>query len=246
MEERIKVSVITVSKNSQDTIRDTIESVLNQTYKNIEYWIIDGLSNDCTMMVAQEYIEKFEKKGIEYHIVSEVDDGIYDAMNKGIIKSTGEIIGIINSDDWYEPQAVECAVENYIKHKYDLFYADIRIIGDENSFVKKSKDSKIRTSRYWNHPTTFIPRHIYNKFLYKNESIHDDWDLILRIRKNQCKVCVVNEVLANFRRNGISHEKSMKKAWDRVKVKYHIYRQNGYSRWYFIECFGIELAKTIF
>lgn len=245
MEDKLKVSIITVSKNSQATIRETIESVLNQTYENIEYWIIDGLSCDSTVQIAQEYITKFADKGMEYHIVSEADLGIYDAMNKGIKRATGEIIGIINSDDWYELQAVECAVKNYMKCQYDLFYADVRIIGDENSFVKKSKDSKIITSRYWNHPTTFIPRHIYKKILYRNESIHDDWDLILRIRKTQCKVCIVNEVLANFRRNGISHEKGIKKAWNRVKMKYSIYRQNGYSRWYFIECFGVELAKMI-
>lgn len=246
MKETLKVSIITVSKNSQNTIRDTIESVLNQTYKNIEYWIIDGCSYDDTIKIAQEYVERFNEKGMEYHIISEMDNGIYDAMNKGIKKSAGDIVGIINSDDWYELQAVECAVENYMKYQYDLFYADVRIIGDENSFVKKAKESKIITSRYWNHPTTFIPRHIYEKFLYRNESIHDDWDLILRIRKTQCNVCIVNKVLANFRRNGISHENGIKKAWERVKTKYSIYRQNGYSKWYFIDCLGVEIAKLIF
>ena len=239
------VSIITVARNSEKTIARTIESVLGQTYEELEYIIIDGASTDRTMEIVKGYHPAFEKKGIRYRYLSEPDQGIYDAMNKGIRLATGEIIGIINSDDWYESQAVEVAARYYIQEKYDLFYADLRIVGENRSFIKKAKDSRWVTSRYWNHPTTFIPRTIYEKYQYKNENIHDDWDLILRIRKDNCRVCVVNEVLANFRRNGVSHEKSIKKAFHRARIKYGIYRDNGYSRLYAVECYGMEMAKMV-
>lgn len=242
------VSIITVSKNSESTIQHTIESVYSQTYRQIEYIIIDGASTDLTVNIVRSYREKFEQLGMSYRYVSEPDNGIYDAMNKGIHMASGELVGIINSDDWYEPCAVECAVQNYEQTPYDLFYADLRIVGSSNgSFIKKSKDSKWVTSRYWNHPTTFITKQVYGQYQYKTENIHGDWDLILRIRKElpNCNVCVLNKVLANFCRNGVSHEKSIRKALERAKIKYKIYRDNGYSRLYFIECYGMEAVKLI-
>lgn len=241
------VSIITVCRNSEATIRTTIESVLEQTYDNIEYILIDGASTDETVNIIKSYEKSFADKGYGYRYISEPDEGIYDAMNKGIRLAKGTIIGIINSDDWYEPEAAATAIEAYATRHYDLFYADLRIIGDNGSFIKKSKDSSWVTSRYWNHPTTFIPKAVYDNFPYKNENIHDDWDLILRIRKEKpdCKVCVVNKVLANFRRTGVSHEKSISKALKRAKIKYHIYRDNGYSRLYAVECYGMEMAKMV-
>lgn len=239
------VSIITVSRNSEETIQRTIESVYVQSYHQIEYIIVDGASTDHTMQIVEGYSEKFKKKGITYCYISEPDNGIYDAMNKGIQMASGELIGIINSDDWYEPCAVDCAVSNYEKQKYDLFYADLRIVGERTSFIKKARNRKLITSRYWNHPTTFIPKKIYEKYQYKTENIHDDWDLILRIRKDGAKVCVENKVLANFTRKGVSHERTLKKALERAKIKYQIYRDNGYSRLYVVECYGMEVAKLV-
>lgn len=243
----IKVSIITVCRNSENTIRDTIHSVLAQTYHNLEYIIIDGNSSDQTMDIVKEYQQSFLERHIIYRYLSEPDDGMYDAMNKGICMASGELVGMINSDDWYEPDATAVAARYYEEAHYDLFYADLRIIGKNGSFIKKSKNSGWVTSRYWNHPTTFIPLRVYENYLYKNESIHDDWDLILRIRKGLpgCNVCVADKVLANFRRNGVSHEKSIKKALERAQDKYKIYRNNGYSRLYFVECYGMEAAKLI-
>lgn len=239
------VSIITVSHNSEGTIRRTIESVYGQSWQQIEYIIIDGASTDRTMDIVKEYQGKFREKGRIYRYVSEHDEGMYDAMNKGIRMASGDLIGIINSDDWYEPDAAACAVHHYRQQPYDLFYADLRIIGTKGSFIKKAKNSRWVSSRYWNHPTTFIPKAVYQVYQYKNDNIHDDWDLILRIRKGECHVCVANTVLANFRRNGISHEKSVKKALERARIKYQIYRDNGYSRLYAVECYGMELAKLV-
>ena len=102
----MKVSIITICFNSEAVIRKTIESVLNQTYTDIEYIIIDGASKDKTVEIAESYRLSLEGKGITFNVYSEPDKGIYDAMNKGINKATGELVGLINSGDWYEPSMI--------------------------------------------------------------------------------------------------------------------------------------------
>ena len=241
-----RISVITVTCNSQETIKRTALSVLNQEYKPFEYIIIDGASSDGTVGVIEKMREAFEEAGINLIVVSEPDSGIYDAMNKGIDKASGDIIGIINSDDYYEPCALKVVREAYEEAGFDLFYADLRMIMPQGgSFIKHSRDRKYATSRDWNHPTTFITKCTYEKYKYKTDTIHDDYDLILRLKKAGVKVKVVNEVLANFTMDGVSHKRSIKEAAKRVKIKYGIYRQNGYSPFYFIECFMVEAAKFI-
>ena len=241
------VSIITVCYNSEKTIRTTIESVLNQTYKNIEYIIVDGLSKDKTLNIIHEYDEKFSQKGYSYQIISEKDNGIYDAMNKGIHFASGDIIGIINSDDWYEPTAVETAISTYNEERYDMFYADINIIkNDGNVIVKRSKYDRFPTSRHWNHPTSFVTKQTYDELgVFRCEGIHDDFDLMLRIRKSGKRIVIRNITLANFRTGGTSNNKSFNKCVRRCKDRYRCYRNNNYSRLYFIECVAIEAAKFI-
>lgn len=241
------VSIITVCFNSEETIRHTIESVLKQDYKEIEYLIVDGYSKDNTVDIAKEYEDKFAQKGYKYRIISEKDHGIYDAMNKGIRLAAGELIGLINSDDWYEPNAVSTAVKAYERESYNMFYADINLIrADGSIMVKHSRMDRFPTSRHWNHPTTFITKKTYEELgMYRNEGIHDDFDLVLRIRKAGKKVVIENVVLANFRVGGASNDKALKKCVQRCKDRYACYRNNGYSRLYGIECVLIELAKFI-
>lgn len=245
------VSIITVSYNSARTIRRTIESVLHQTYTKIDYWVIDGASSDETVSIAEEYRDAFEQRGMEYHIVSEPDRGIYDAMNKGIQLSHGEIVGIINSDDWYEPNAVERMMDTYRKRRFDMFYADLRIVREDGQggftqmMIKHSRLRAPAVSRDWNHPTTFITRRVYERYQYKLESLHDDWDLVLKIRRGGYRIVVLNEVLANFRYGGVSNERSLKKSIERGRARYRIYRNNGYSRLYFFECVAIEAVKFL-
>lgn len=242
-----KVSIITVSYNSEKTIRDTIESVLNQSVQPYEYIIIDGVSTDNTVEIAYEYNEKFLNKGICYTIISEKDYGIYDAMNKGIKMASGEIIGLINSDDWYENDAIKIVLSEYNKTKFDVFYADIRLIKKNGEYyIKHSKKDTFPSSRHWNHPSTFITKNTYNEIgLYRGKGIHDDFDLILRIRRAGKKIVIKNVILANFRVGGTSNEKYWHKCLKRIKDRYHCYRYNGYSCFYIIECVGIELIKYI-
>ncbi|MCR4684067.1 MAG: glycosyltransferase [Lachnospiraceae bacterium] len=242
----MKISVITVSYNAASTIAETIRSVLKQTYAPFEYLIKDGGSTDDTLRIAESFADDFAAAGIRYRIVSQKDAGIYDAMNKGIAMAEGDLIGLINADDWYEPIALERVNAAMADGPYDLIYGDIRMWKDErHSFIKHARDRKYATSRDWNHPTTFITAQMYRKYQYRNETIHDDYDLILRMKKDHVRTAVIPEVLANFRMNGVSHSRSFFAAMERSRIKYGIYRQNGYSRAYLIECVGVELAKLI-
>lgn len=241
----LKVSIITVSFNSEKTIKDTLDSVLNQSYNNIEYIVIDGKSLDSTKEILKEYQSKFKENNIDYTWISEKDKGIYDAMNKGIVKSTGQLVGIINSDDWYESDAIEKVVNYYKKYNFDMFYANLRIINENRSYIKKAKLRKIVSTRYWNHPTTFVKRQVYDKFNYQCKYIFDDLDFMLKIRKNNYSVKIMNEVLANFRLGGVSNNKNLKKLFQDIAIRNKIYLDNGYSKFYFLDNLFIEMFKFV-
>ena len=219
------VSITTVTYNSAATLARTIESVLAQTYPEIEYIIVDGMSQDDTLAIAESYTAKMQQKGIKYRIISEKDRGMY---------------------DWYEPDAVEKVAAFFEKEGCDFMYADLRMIKpDGSTFIKHSKHTRIATSRGWNHPTQFARKEVYMKYPYKVESMHDDFDLLLRVMKSDYKIAILNEVLANFSMEGMSHERRLSANIKRGKARYRIYRNNGYSRWYFLECLMIETAKFI-
>ena len=242
-----RVSIITICFNSEAVIKKTIESVLNQTFTDIEYLIIDGASKDKTVEIAESYKEAFAQKGIDYKIFSEPDKGIYDAMNKGIAKATGELVGLINSGDFYEPEMVETAVKAYDEKPYDIFYADINLIKDNGQIiVKRSKYDKLPTSRHWNHPTMVVRKAYYDEIgTYKCVGIHDDFEFFLRARKKNARITIKNVTLANFMTGGASNKKSFKQCKKRCKDRYKAYRDNGYGIWSWFECVGIEIAKFI-
>ncbi len=242
---QVKISVITVCYNCQDTLPKTIESVLGQTYDDIEYIIIDGLSTDKTVEVAESYRNKLLDRGYSVIIRSEEDGGIYDAMNKGIALSGGNLVGFLNSGDWYEPEAVEKVAETYQNVGFDMFYADLRILKRSGVMIKHARLRRYITTRDWNHPTTFISREVYRHYKYACRGIYDDWDLVLRIRRAGYKIVILNEVLANFCFGGISNQKNLKKAMKRCMERYRIYRENGYSRFYLLECVAMEAVKYL-
>lgn len=262
----MKVTIITVAYNSERSISKAIESVLKQTVLlqntaenitsdrpknsrkiNVEYLIIDGASSDNTVSVAEGYRTALSERGVEYRIVSEPDGGIYDAMNKGIRLATGDIIGILNSDDWYETDAIEIVAETFLNKNCDLMFANIRLHKEDGStFVKVAKQGRFQTSRHWNHPTMFVKAGLYKEYPFRNLGIHDDYGFYLRMRKMMVKIVTVDEVLANFRMGGASNHKSLQEAIKRIRDRYrYCYRINGYSRWYLIECVVIEAAKMI-
>ncbi len=244
----ILISVVTICYNSEAVIRKTIESVLNQTYDNLEYTIIDGLSDDKTVDIAKGYADLFAKKGYSYSVISEKDAGIYDAMNKGILHSHGELIGLINSGDWYEPIALQTVAEAYNKEPFDYFYADLRNVRENGkSSIKHVRMDRFPTSRHWNHPTCFVKKDIYSELgVFRNVGIHDDFDFYLRVRSHSKKIRVENIVIANFAMGGVSNQKSLRKSIKRCKDRYGCYRANGYSKVYLIECVLMEIAKFMF
>ena len=241
------VSIVTAVYNGEKTIRRAIESVLNQTVACKEYTVVDGLSSDHTVEIAQEYRERFQEKGISYRILSEKDRGIYDAMNKGISLSEGTIIGMINSDDWYEPNAVETVLSAYAKSHFDMMYADLRMYknGREIGIKRSRKMKHYITSRHWNHPTTFITKQKYETYQYPCLSVYDDLDMLLTAYRDKWNIVVVNEVLANYSLGGSSNRKTREEILNRFHDKYRIYRENGYSRLYILECAAMELGKAI-
>ena len=245
----MKVSIITVAYNSEQSIVPTLESVLAQKNARvaIEYWIIDGASKDDTVAVAESYRARMEEKGIDYHIISEPDGGIYDAMNKGIRLATGDVIGILNTDDWYEPETFFCVQQTFEEEKCDLMFGNIRIHKqDGSSFIKRARQRKFQTSRDWNHPTMFVKAELYKEHPFLNKGIHDDYGFYLKMRKLTTRIVTVDVVLANFKMGGASNQKNLKASIKRIKDRYrYCYRVNGYSRWYIIECVAIETAKYI-
>lgn len=182
----MKVSIITVSYNSASTIKDTIESVASQTYDNIEYIVVDGNSKDKTVDIVTSYSKVIDK------VVSEPDKGIYDAMNKGVQLASGDIVGILNSDDFYETTTV---IEDIVKHfknnkSSDIVFGDVVFV-EPNNLKKvvryysseKFKSSKLRFGWMPPHPATFIRKSVYDKYgLYKlGYKISADYEMFVRL-----------------------------------------------------------------
>lgn len=182
----MKISIITATYNSARTLRDTIESVLNQTYDNIEYIVVDGGSKDDTLDIIKEYEPKFNGR---MRWISEKDNGIYDAMNKGIGLASGEVVGILNSDDFFTSNL---SIENIVRgfdSNIDMVYGDLHFVNpnDLNKCIRyySSKIFKSKLMRFGfmpAHPTCYIRKDIYNRYdLYNTKyKIASDFELLLR------------------------------------------------------------------
>lgn len=202
LKNNIKVSIITVSYNAVNTIEQTILSVLNQSYKNIEYIIIDGKSADGTSAVIDRYAKAVAS------FVSEPDNGIYDAMNKGIRKATGDIIGILNSDDWYESDAVDKVVECFRNTDAELVYGNICYILDNG---EKRCSVRMPLNQIWHtmvipHPSVFVRRDIYTRYGLFNirYKISADYELLLRFYTKGVRFEYIDAMITNFRNGGVS------------------------------------------
>lgn len=241
----MKFSIITICFNAEKNISRTIESVLAQQAKDVEYIIVDGLSSDHTVSLAKTYEQTFKNKGWTYKIISEKDNGIYDAMNKGIRNSSGDVVGILNSGDWYESNALINVEDCFMNSNIGYCYSDIFIVKNSGKrIVKKAKKMKYITSRHWNHPTMFVKREVYNEIgLYKCIGIHDDFDLYLRLRKNNIAFDLIHVPIANFVLGGVSNKKSLKNSILRIRDRYRCYKDNNYNRLYWFECLFMELLK---
>ena len=181
-----KISLITVTFNSDKTLRDTINSVLKQTYTNIEYIVVDGLSKDNTMDIVREYEPQFEGR---MKWISEKDKGLYDAMNKGVRMATGDVVGILNSDDFFTANDVLEKVAAGFDEQTDAVYGDLHYVHpDDLQHSVRYYSSKIfkrnlmRMGFIPAHPTFYCRRECFDKFgYYKTDyKIAADFDLLLR------------------------------------------------------------------
>lgn len=215
-----KISIVTPTYNCEQTLKDSLESILKQNYNNYEYIIVDGGSTDSTLQIIEEYKEKFSGR-LTY--ISEKDNGIYDAMNKGILMATGEIISILNADDWYEDNVLNI-VNDYAINYPDIgvFYGYIRIIkGGEEYMVRRNNYKFIDDySGLIQHPTCFIKSEVYkNHGLYNCDyKIMSDLDFLLKIIKKGVKYKAIDRIITNFRVGGASSKSD--NSLEKAKIKY--------------------------
>ncbi|WP_047810011.1 glycosyltransferase [Desulfosporosinus acididurans] len=240
------VTIISVAFNSEATLARTIESVLNQTYEYIEYIIVDGVSKDKTVEVAKSYQSAFDERvGRSLTVISEPDKGMYDGLNKGARLAHGELVGQINTDDWYEPDAVQKMVKLYEKKHYDVAWGSIRIKKPSGDMIKHAKIGKLWTTSGWCHPGMFSRREILLEFPYPLETMYDDFDYITGAYRAGKKVITINEVISNFTFGGMSTQKSFTEVKKRIGITYGIYRKYGMSRFYWFHRVALEMAKYI-
>jgi len=206
----MKVSIVTVCYNSAKHIKSAIDSVINQSYDNIEYIIIDGASKDNTLEIIQSYGNKIAK------VVSEPDKGIYDAMNKGLKMATGDVVGIINSDDFYMNNNVIADVVKEMELKQvDSLFADLIFVEENNTekqvrYWKSKPFVKGSFFKGWHpsHPTFFVKNKIYKKYGYfKPEfTLAADFELMLRfLEKYNVSACYLPQSIVKMRLGGASN-----------------------------------------
>lgn len=183
----VKVSIVTVTLNSGKTLRDNIQSVLSQSYPQIEYIIVDGLSQDNTVDIIKEYEDKFQGR---LKWISEKDAGLYDAMNKGVKMATGDIVGFINSDDFYHrKEVISRVVEAFNDKTVQAVYGDVRFVNPKNlnktvRYYSSGRFSpeKFRYGFMPAHPTFFTYRRYFEEFGYykADYKIAADYELLIR------------------------------------------------------------------
>ncbi len=214
------VSIITVCYNSEKYLEQTIRSVLSQTYQPLEYILVDGHSQDRTLDIIKTYAERHPDR-IRY--VSEPDRGIYDAMNKGLRMARGELIGIINSDDWYEPTALETVVRAYQESGPAVYHGIQRTYENEAVVGLRCTHANQLPTRMIEHPTCFLPRSLYEEHGLFSEVYRyvSDYELMLRLYRKGVPFIAIEAVLANFRKGGASHRH------EATYENYHLWRQLG-------------------
>lgn len=203
------VSIVTVTYNASEMLEQTMLSVFNQIYPNIEYIIVDGGSTDTTLDIVKKYESKLARW------VSEKDHGIYDAMNKGIRMSEGILIGLINAGDYYEPEAVSLVVRALKENEEaGIFHGKIRMLDEKGEVIKvktpQTDLSFLSQGMSLYHPTFFVRNDVYqaNGLYDTSFRIAADFDFALRNYQKGTVFHYVDAVISNFRTGGISHIQS--------------------------------------
>lgn len=230
----MKISIITATYNSAETLRSTFDSVLSQTYTNYEYVVVDGFSSDGTLEIIKEYEQKFNGK---MRYISEKDKGLYDAMNKGLAMATGDIVGILNSDDFYTSNDILDVIATTIKEKnVDAVYGDIHFV-NSNDLTKcvRYYSSAIFSRRLMRfgfmpaHPSFYCKRAVYEKYGFFNTKyrIAADFDSLFRfIYINRISTSYIKRDFVTMRTGGVSTD-GLRSRWLIMKEHSKIMKSYG-------------------
>lgn len=207
----MKITIVTTTYNSSSTLRDTMESVLAQTHKDIEYWVIDGGSEDDTLGLIKEYEPRFDGR---MKWISEPDNGLYDALNKGISRATGDVVGILNSDDFYTSPTVLEQVAAGFSDDVDAVYGDIHFVRPSD-LGKCVRYYSSKLFRPWAlrfgfmpaHPSFYVRREVYERCggYALDYKLAADYDMMVRLlykEKIRCRYLSVDMV--TMRTGGMS------------------------------------------
>jgi glycosyltransferase involved in cell wall biosynthesis len=232
----LKISLITVSFNAEKTIESTIKSVLSQDYHNIEYILIDGCSADGTMSIVSKYIDKIDI------VISEKDNGIYDAINKGIKVASGEIIGLLNADDEFSDVNIISNIAAYFKNStnLDAIIGDIVFQNDSNQIIRKYSSKNWSSNKFsWGfmppHPSFYCKKEYFHKYGFYNTSfkIAADFELLIRFLKiNNISCCYLPLIMVKMKLGGAS-TRGFSSLWTINREIYRACNLNGIKTNYF-------------
>lgn len=221
-------SIITVCFNSEKTIERTIQSMLCQECQDYEYLVVDGASADGTMEIVRQYEPLFQGK---MKWISEPDQGIYDAMNKGIRISRGDLIGIVNSDDYYEPDALSKIAQAYDGYDYSVIYGLLRTVSLGKEVMVYLKNHECLNQDMIAHPACFVSRNIYEKYgVYSLKYPYSaDYEFMLRIKAMQeVRFIETYELISNFSLDGASGSVKAYRDTLRLQHDYHLIGKREY------------------
>lgn len=224
------LTIITVCYNSSKTMDRTLKSVASQSFNDYEYLIIDGGSTDGTLDIVSSYRNSF---GDRLKVISEPDNGIYDAMNKGIKMAKGDLIGIINSDDYYEPDALKTIADNYKGEKHLVLYGMMRKISNGKELETVIYNHENLDNQMINHPTCFVTKETYKEFgafdtTFKSSA---DYELMLRLyHDTDTEFRPIYSIIASFELGGMSGSQRGYRETLKLMKKYGTISKGTYNR----------------
>jgi glycosyltransferase len=226
----LKISLITICFNNEADIRQTIESVINQSYENYEYIVVDGASKDNTLSIVNEYVDSIDR------IISEPDEGIYDAINKGIQLTTGDVVGLIHAGDrLFDGHVLQKVADHFLKNDIDAMYGHSILVDNQDKPFRVNKSPKYRKSLFkmgWmpSHQSIYIKRNVFDTLGYYRLDLGGsaDYEFVLRyFYINNLKIKRLDEFILRFAIGGRSTTNYRKRLWLSQKRHLKAWHING-------------------
>ncbi len=228
-----KVTVVTVCYNAEKTIEDTVKSVLAQTYKNLEYLIIDGASADATLQIVEDYRPLFAEKGIAFRVISEKDSGIYNAMNKGIEKASGEWILFMNADDcFYDGEVINDIFQSSSYEGYAAVYGDGHRADQKGSYYTGAEPIDILPKKMpFIHQAVFTRKAVCQKYRFdETYQLCADYDMFFRMYADGMRFCRVRRIVCRYFLGGASAKQLTTAQNEVIRIKLHFQDRFPVSR----------------